>query len=111
MTGVVNGESQWTATSGQPALSTTVTSKSKPGTYPFIVKAGTLAAANYSFVYVNGDDDRDIASASAKIPVTPVEKSATPEEGDQRPDSGLRGVPQLIRGRDVDEIIELKRRG
>ena len=54
MTGFVNGDSQAKATTGQPALSTTATSKSATGSYPITVKAGTLAAANYSFALVNG---------------------------------------------------------
>ncbi|MGB8259980.1 MAG: MBG domain-containing protein [Terracidiphilus sp.] len=54
MTGFVNGETQPTATTGQPALSTKATSKSAAGTYPIAIKAGTLAAANYTFTFVNG---------------------------------------------------------
>jgi hypothetical protein len=54
MTGFVNGDTQATATTGAPALSTTATSKSVPGSYPIAIKAGTLAAANYTFAFVNG---------------------------------------------------------
>jgi N-acetylneuraminic acid mutarotase len=54
MAGFVNNDTQKTATTGQPALSTTATSKSTPGSYPVTVKAGTLATANYSFTLVNG---------------------------------------------------------
>ncbi len=39
---------------GAPALSTTATSSSAPGSYPITVATGTLAAANYSFLYVPG---------------------------------------------------------
>jgi uncharacterized protein (DUF2141 family) len=54
MTGFVNGDTQAKATTGQPALSTTATSKSAAGSYPITVKAGTLAASNYTFTLVNG---------------------------------------------------------
>jgi hypothetical protein len=54
MTGFLNGDTQSTSTTGQPALSTTANSKSTPGTYPITIKAGTLAAGNYSFSTVNG---------------------------------------------------------
>lgn len=54
MKGFVNGDKQKTATTGQPKLSTTATSKSNPGTYPIKISAGTLAAKNYAFSYVNG---------------------------------------------------------
>jgi hypothetical protein len=39
---------------GSPVLSTTATSKSKPGTYPITVELGTLKAENYSFTPVGG---------------------------------------------------------
>ena len=40
--------------SGGPALSTTATSSSVPGSYPITVSTGTLATTNYSFLYVSG---------------------------------------------------------
>ncbi len=52
--GFVNRDTQAKATTGQPLLSTTAISKSAPGKYPITVKAGTLAAANYSIALVNG---------------------------------------------------------
>jgi hypothetical protein len=42
------------AVNGAPALSTTATSSSAPGTYPIVVTTGTLAAANYSFLFKSG---------------------------------------------------------
>ncbi|HUB50643.1 MAG TPA: choice-of-anchor D domain-containing protein [Terracidiphilus sp.] len=51
---LVNGDSLATAVSGTPALATTATSLSGAGTYPIVVSTGTLAAANYSFVFVPG---------------------------------------------------------
>ena len=54
MTGFVNGDTQGTATSGQPSLTTTATSGSPVGPYAITAAAGTLAAANYTFTFVNG---------------------------------------------------------
>ncbi len=51
--GFVNHETA-SVVSGVPALSTTATSASSAGAYPITVSTGTLAAANYSFLYVNG---------------------------------------------------------
>jgi sugar lactone lactonase YvrE len=50
---LVNGDS-YTAISGTPELSTTATVGSAVGAYPITVSTGTLAAANYSFLYVPG---------------------------------------------------------
>jgi hypothetical protein len=52
-TGFVNGDTA-AVLSGSPQLSTTATSASPAGTYPIAVSTGTLTAANYSFVFVNG---------------------------------------------------------
>jgi len=43
-----------TVLSGSPAFSTTATSSSPLGNYPITVTQGTLAAANYTFTFVNG---------------------------------------------------------
>jgi hypothetical protein len=51
--GFVNHESA-SVVSGAPALSTTATATSNAGTYPITVSTGTVAAANYDFLYVNG---------------------------------------------------------
>lgn len=53
ITGFVNGDTQADATTGAPALSTTATSASTPGSYPITVSAGTLAAARYNFNFVD----------------------------------------------------------
>ncbi len=53
ITGFVNGETSAVLNNTRPAISTTATSSSAPGTYPITVSTGTLAATNYSFVYVN----------------------------------------------------------
>jgi hypothetical protein len=55
MSGFVNGDTQYSATTGQPALSTTATSSSPIGTYPITITQGTLAAANYSFQFGDGE--------------------------------------------------------
>jgi hypothetical protein len=54
ITGFVNNETQSSATTGAPTLTTTATSSSKPGTYPIRISVGSLSASNYSFHPVNG---------------------------------------------------------
>ena len=51
--GFVNNDSA-SVISGAAALSTTATPTSNAGTYPVTVATGTLAATNYSFLYVSG---------------------------------------------------------
>ncbi|HEV2435683.1 MAG TPA: YDG domain-containing protein [Verrucomicrobiae bacterium] len=51
--GFVNGEGT-NVLAGAPGVSTTATTSSPPGTYPVMVSAGTLNAANYLFTFVNG---------------------------------------------------------
>jgi hypothetical protein len=51
--GFVNGDSA-AVLSGAPALTTTATTASAPGTYPITAAQGTLTAANYSFVLASG---------------------------------------------------------
>jgi len=43
-----------TAVTGSPSLTTTATTTSLPGSYPITAALGTLAAANYTFAFVNG---------------------------------------------------------
>ncbi|MEO8677476.1 MAG: MBG domain-containing protein [Vicinamibacterales bacterium] len=52
-TGFVNGDSA-SAVTGAAALSTTATTASPAGTYPITATIGTLAAANYTFTFVDG---------------------------------------------------------
>jgi hypothetical protein len=61
ITGFVPGDSQTTATTGAPSLSTTATAASAPNTYPITITQGALAAnatipnyPNYTFNLVNG---------------------------------------------------------
>jgi hypothetical protein len=51
-TGFVNGDSS-SVLSGSPSLTATATPSSPPGSYPITAAAGTLAAANYNFTFVN----------------------------------------------------------
>jgi len=51
--GFVNGDSS-AVLSGSPSLTTTATVSSVVGTYPITAAAGTLSAANYSFVFAAG---------------------------------------------------------
>jgi hypothetical protein len=54
ITGYVNGENSSVLNNTKPALSTTATSSSIPGSYPITISTGSLAATNYSFRFVNG---------------------------------------------------------
>jgi hypothetical protein len=53
LSGFAAGESLSGALTGTPSLSTTAKSSSPVGTYAINVGAGTLAATNYSFKFVN----------------------------------------------------------
>jgi hypothetical protein len=54
LTGFVNGQSAAGTVTGTPALTTTATAASRPGKYPITITQGSLSAANYFFVKVNG---------------------------------------------------------
>ena len=54
MTGFVNGDTQATATTGAPSLTTTATTSSAVGSYTITAAAGSLASTNYTFTYANG---------------------------------------------------------
>ena len=54
ITGFVNGDTAATATTGAAGLTTIATASSGVGNYIITATPGTLAAANYSFTYVNG---------------------------------------------------------
>jgi hypothetical protein len=51
--GFVNGDTQ-TVVTGSPSLTTAATTSSVVGSYPITAAAGTLSAANYTFLYVPG---------------------------------------------------------
>ena len=67
ITGFVDGDTQATATTGAPSLTTTATRTSPLGSYVITAKAGTLAAKNYSFRFENGT-----------LTITPIGTAATP---------------------------------
>ena len=75
VTGYVNGESPAVLNNTVPALSTTATSSSAPGTYPITVSTGNLAATNYSFLYMPGT--LTIKQATATISISNIPASAT----------------------------------
>ena len=54
MTGFVNGDTRYTATRNDPALSTSATPQSPAGKYPIDISAGRLTSANYDLQFVNG---------------------------------------------------------
>ena len=54
ITGFVNGDTQASAVTGTPNLTTTATAAFPAGSYPITTAVGTLAAANYTFTFVNG---------------------------------------------------------
>jgi hypothetical protein len=70
ISGFVNGDTQGTATTGQPQRSTTATSDSPAGTYPITVALGTLAAASYTFTFESGT--LTISSAAMAVGVSPA---------------------------------------
>jgi hypothetical protein len=54
ISGFVNGDTQATAVTGAPVVTSIATPTSLPGTYPIVPAAGTLAAAEYTFTFVDG---------------------------------------------------------
>jgi hypothetical protein len=67
--GFVNGDTSAVLT-GSPSLTTTATAASPAGSYPITAAAGTLAAANYSFVFVNGTLTITKATSSLSVSST-----------------------------------------
>ena len=54
ITGFVEGDSQATATTGTPSITSAVTSASPAGQYAITASLGTLASTNYAFVFAAG---------------------------------------------------------
>ncbi|HZI18503.1 MAG TPA: MBG domain-containing protein [Pyrinomonadaceae bacterium] len=54
ITGFVNGDTQATATTGEPSVSTNAVTASPAGAYPISAAAGTLASGNYAFTFAGG---------------------------------------------------------
>ncbi len=59
------------STTGQPSITTTATAASKVGTYAITVAAGTLAASNYAFHFVNSD----LVISKAPLTLTAISQS------------------------------------
>ena len=97
VTGFVNGDTQQKALSGEPLETTTATQGSAPGTYPITITQGTLAAANYTFTFVNGTLTI-LPTALQFVPIMPCRIA------DTRWPTGLFGGPELSAGstRDFD---------
>ena len=74
ITGYVNGETSSVLNNTVPAISTTATSSSGPGSYPITVSTGNLAATNYSFLYVPGT--LTIKQATATISISNIPANA-----------------------------------
>ena len=73
LTGFLNGDTQATAVTGSAALSTTPATPVNAGTYTITAALGTLAAANYSFTFVNGT----LTIGQATLTVTAANASRT----------------------------------
>jgi RHS repeat-associated protein len=65
--GFVNGDTFASAVTGSPSLTTTATSSSPVGSYTITAAQGTLAAANYTFTFVNGTLTVTMAGTSASV--------------------------------------------
>jgi sugar lactone lactonase YvrE len=76
ITGFVNGDTSSVVT-GTPMEMTTATQGSAPGTYPITIAAGTLAAANYRFTFVNGTVTIASLGAAATPTFSPAAGSYT----------------------------------
>ncbi len=76
LNGFVNGDTQGSATSGTPQLTTTATAGSPVGTYAIIpVAAGSITAANYTFTLVDGT-----LTITSGGPVATFSLTATPQQ-------------------------------
>jgi hypothetical protein len=53
--GLVNHNTDASAFTGTPALTTTAKSSSAAGNYPITITQGTLESKNYGFKFVNGN--------------------------------------------------------
>ena len=89
LSGFVNGDTQASATTGAPSLSTTATVSSVVGSYPITAVVGTMAATNYSFTFVNGTLTVGTAAQTITFPnpgnqtygVVPITLGATASSG------------------------------
>ena len=79
LTGFVNGDTQASATTGTPTLSTTATGNAAVGSYPITITQSSLAAANYTFNLVNG------TLTVTKAPLTVTAQNASRAYGSPNP--------------------------
>ncbi len=54
MTGFINGDTQASAVTGSPSLTTSPASPTTANTYPIVAANGSLSSTDYSFIFVNG---------------------------------------------------------
>jgi len=76
-TGFVNGDTQLSAVTGTPSLTTTAVATSAPGNYTITAAAGTLTAANYTFTYASGTLTVSKANTATAVTATGTNLVAT----------------------------------
>jgi hypothetical protein len=88
--GFVKGDTS-SVLSGAPNLTTTATPTSAPGSYTIAVAAGTLAASNYTFSFVNGTLTVTAAAQTIAFntPASPVTYGVAPISLNATASSGL----------------------
>jgi hypothetical protein len=88
--GFVNGDTS-SVLSGAPNLTTTATPTSARGSYTIVVAAGTLAASNYTFSFVNGTLTVTAAAQTIAFntPASPVTYGVAPISLNATASSGL----------------------
>ena len=88
--GFVNGDTS-SVLSGAPSLTTTATLTSAPGSYTITSAAGTLAASNYTFSFINGTLTVTAATQTISFtaPASPVTYGVSPISLSASASSGL----------------------
>jgi len=76
--GFLNGDTQSSATTGGPSEGTAVSPSSTPGLYPIVISQGSLAAANYTFSFVNGA--LTIQQAASTVSLTSLDSGIYPNQ-------------------------------
>jgi sugar lactone lactonase YvrE len=78
ITGFLNGDTQSLATTGGPSEGTAASPTSTPGLYPIVISQGSLAAANYTFSFVNGA--LTIQQAASTVSLTSLDSGIYPNQ-------------------------------
>ncbi len=105
ITGFVNGDTS-AVISGAAGLTTAATPSSNTASYPITVAAGTLAAANYTFVFVNGTLTITKASTTTGLSLSRYSLVAT--LGITLPGAGVpTGTVQFLNGNTVAGTVPL----